>query len=217
MTWVQAAWQRCTPTGLLVVPNGQRTPDAAGTSCARQAPGEIRRALATYRPQTVLVTEFWTHHQTLLVDGHRLRPGTPEHSAALRRAYLRLVDEVAAVGGRTVLIELPPPGLSIGPFVAAGRPAGRATASPGGAFVDGFNAMLRDVVAARPGQAVTVSVTDLLCPHGRCEAVQGGRVVRYDGVHLTAASARRLVPVVVERARAALRASPCASCRSGPR
>ena len=58
--------------------------------------------------------------------------------------------------------------------------------------------------AARPGRAATVSVTDVLCPAGRCDAVQDGRVVRVDGVHVTAAFSRVLAPVLTARVDRAL-------------
>ena len=44
----------------------------------------------------------------------------------------------------------------------------------------------------------------MLCPHaGRCPAVVGGVLARYDAVHYSATFSRRLVPVVVDRARKA--------------
>ncbi len=209
-TLVQAAWQRCSPTGLLVVPNGLTAPDVAGLACARQARPAISSALATYRPQRVLVTEYWSHHQSLLVDGEVLAPGSAAHTSALERAYLALVEEIGRALARVVLVELPPPGLSIGPSVAAGRPAGSATPAPGGAYVEGFNRMLREVARQRPDVATTVDVSDVLCPDGSCAAVQHGRVVRGDGVHVTAAFSRVLAPVLLRRVDLALSAQAAA-------
>jgi hypothetical protein len=203
-TLVQAAFQRCSATGLMVLPNGAGRPDLPARTCAQQAAGAIDAALEEHRPDVVLVSEFWTHHQRLIVDGRTLDPGTPEHDAELERAFVLLVDRVARVGGRTVFIELPPPGGSIGPAVASGRPAG-IDLSPGGAeFVDRFNLVLRRVAATRPVAARTVQVTDLLCPGGPCPAVQDGRVVRSDGVHVTASTSRRLAPELVRRVDLAL-------------
>jgi peptidoglycan/LPS O-acetylase OafA/YrhL len=212
-TLVQAAWQRCSATGLLVVPNGQDQPDAPALACTAQAGNRIRQALARYRPARVLVSEFWAHHQGLLVGGRLLRPGTPEHATALRTAYLRLVDEAGAVGAEVVLVETPPPGSSLGPVVAAGRPAGAATTAFDGRYVTGFNELLREVAARRPARVVTVSLTDLLCPQGPCGPVRGGRVIRTDGVHVTAAESRALAPTLLARADAALAAM--ASARAG--
>lgn len=203
-TLVQAAWQRCTPTGLLVVPNGMTEPDAAARACSAGVGAAIAAALRRHRPDVVLVSDFWSHHQALDVGGRRLRPGSPEHAAALRQGFDHLVGQAASGGARTVLLELPPRGDSIGPQVAAGRPAGRDRPPYGGAFVPGFDAMLRDVAASRPADAVAVDVTDLLCPGGRCAAIQDGRLVRSDGVHVTAATSRRLGPLLVERVDAAL-------------
>jgi peptidoglycan/LPS O-acetylase OafA/YrhL len=201
-TWVEAAWKRCTATGLMVVPSNLTEPDLPATTCYNQAPGLIRNMLSTYRPKTVLVAEFWSSGQPLLVKGARLLPGTPEHDHALRSAYQALVDEVAEYGGRTVFIELPPPGASIGHQYATGRPAAgsRPAVSGGGHYVDGYNAVLREVAASRPDLASTVSITDLLCTDGRCPAVKNGTLLRTDGLHYSIQFSRQLVPTLLQRA-----------------
>jgi peptidoglycan/LPS O-acetylase OafA/YrhL len=203
-TVVQAAWQRCTPTGLLVVPNGMNAPDAPGRACADQARTSIRRALERYRPGMVLISDFWSHRQSVVSDGELVRAGTAEHARVLERAYASLVSDVEQAGGKTVLIELPPPGFSVGPYVAPGRPAGLATRPNDGRLLDGFNEVLRQVASRSEGTAATVSVTDLLCPGGRCDAVQNGRLVRIDGVHVTATFSRELAPALLSRADGAL-------------
>jgi peptidoglycan/LPS O-acetylase OafA/YrhL len=199
-SWVQAAWQRCTPTGLTVVPTNLNAPDQPSRVCAQQARTVISRTLQQYRPALVLVSEFWSHYQPLLVDGRLLRPGTPEHTAALREQYLQLVDEVAAVGGRVVFVELPPGGDSLGSVLAPGRPAGSARPPvPGDDLVPAWNALLRDVAAGRPRNASVISVTDLVCPGG-CPALLDGVLVRTDGVHYSTVFSEQLAPILLERA-----------------
>jgi peptidoglycan/LPS O-acetylase OafA/YrhL len=205
--WVQAAWHRCSATGLAVIPNGSPGLDLPARVCTAQAQAAVQNALDTYRPRLVVDTEFWTHHQSIL-DGERvLRPGTPEHAAALRAAYARLARQVTASGARLVFVELSPPGDSLGPVVAAGRPAGRSLVAPGGDDVPAFNQVLRDVAAAMPGVS-TVSIDDLVCPAGRCPAVTdstgtGATVIRTDGVHLSLDYSRRIGPEVLHRIEAA--------------
>ena len=157
-----------------------------------------------YRPDTVVVSEFWAHHQPILLGDRLLQPGSTAHTAALETAYLAVVDDVARAGGRVVFIELASPGLSIGPFVAAGRPAGRARQPFTSRYVTGFNTVLHDVARRRPGLATTVSITDLLCPRGLCAALQDGHVVRPDGVHVSAEYSKQLVPVLLARLDTAL-------------
>ncbi len=199
-TWVDAAWKLCTAGGLLIT-NGDVAPDLAANTCHDQAPGLISGVLTRYRPPLVLVAEYWVNARPVLVDGRRLEPGTAAWKAALKSGYQALVDQVAAYGGRVVFLELPPPGAQLGTAVAAGRPAGRAMQPVfgNGSYVDGFNAVLRSVAAARPGSARTVSVTDLVCPGGVCGAVQGDTLVRYDGVHYTIRFSRYLVPILMRR------------------
>ncbi|MGZ4450536.1 acyltransferase family protein [Oryzihumus sp.] len=207
--YVQAAWVRCTPTGLLVVPDGSPGPDAPAQACHERARQQQLAVLdaerAAGRHPLVLVAEYWSHHQGLVVGGQRIDPGTASHDATLRAAYRRLVREVAARGGRVAFVTLPPPGPSLGTVIAPDRPAGSAEPlALGGEFVDGYNRVLRQVAASSHGRAVVVDVDDLVCPGGQCQALQDGTVVRSDGVHWTVAYAQRLAPVVLARADAAL-------------
>jgi hypothetical protein len=201
-TWVEAAWKRCTATGLMVVQSNETGPDLPATTCYDQAPTLVRTMLATYRPKTVLIAEFWSSGQPLLIDGVRVQPGTPAHDDALRTAYRQLVDEIAQYGGHAVFVELPPPGDSIGTQYAAGRPAAtaRPTVNGDGKYVEGYNTILREVAASRPATASTVSVTDLVCPDGSCPAVIDGTLVRTDGLHYSLQFARRLAPTLLQRA-----------------
>jgi peptidoglycan/LPS O-acetylase OafA/YrhL len=199
-TWIKAAWKRCTPVNLMVVPSDLAVPDLPATACHAQAPGLIRNMLATYRPSTVLIAEYWDINQPLLVDGVRVEAGTSKHDTALRIGYEQLVDEIAQYGGRAVLLELPPPGASIGEQYAAGRPAGdaRATAS-GERSAARYNQLLKEVVNSRPGRAGIVSLTDVICPGNECPAVIGDTLVRRDGVHYSVKLSRQLVPILMQR------------------
>ena len=201
ISWIQAAWQRCTATGLLVVPNGVSSPDAAAQACTAQATAAQDAMLDRYHPDVVLVGETWSHDQDLLVGGLRLAAGSPEHQAALVRALTGLVDRVSARGGRTVLLELPPRGESLGQSIAAGRPAASPRPTdPSHADRLAFDADLAAVAAARPDAASVASVTDVLCSSGgRCPALIGGMLARTDGIHFTGAFARVLAPVLLDR------------------
>jgi len=201
-SWLEAAWQRCSSTGVIALTGAGTAVDIPAQTCTDQAPKLIRQALSTYRPPVVLVAEFWVANLPLLVDGKKLEAGTDAHDSALKAAYVSVVDEVATYGGRTVFLELPPPGEQLGSVLAPDRPAGRAKPAVigHGKFVDGFNAVLRSVAEARPETASTVSVTDLLCPQGHCGPIQNGKLVRSDGVHYTPPFARLLVPILLGRA-----------------
>jgi hypothetical protein len=185
----------------MILPDVTNTPNLAAQTCHDQAPGLISEVLDTYRPPVVLVGEYWAHNRSLLVDGKVLPAGSAEHHTAMRTGFLALVDKVAGYGGRVVFLEVPPPGDQLGEAVANGRPAG--TARPpvfgNGAYVDGFNAMLRSVAAQRPKAARTVSIADLTCPGGDCYPVRDGMLIRYDGVHYTVPFSRYLTPILLSR------------------
>jgi len=201
-SWAQAAWKECSPTGLMAVRTVETEPTPHVRACHDQARDRILDALETYHPAVTLVTEFTSHYKPILLDdGTRLEAGTAEHDNALRVGYTRLVDDATLRGSRVVFLELPPPGESVAASVASERKSGSTPGTaPGGENVAAYNEVLRDVVAARPGAAELVSITDLLCPSGSCEAVRDGVVLRVDGTHYSPESSRRLVPELLQRA-----------------
>jgi hypothetical protein len=199
-TWLQAAWKKCTVTGLPALPREGIEPDPEARSCHEQAPAQVRAALSRYRPDVVLIAESWTSDHSVLAGGVNAAPGTDLHDTAVRIAFQRLVDEITRYGGRAVFLELPPVGDTVGAQYASGRPAGdHRPATFNRNLVDRFNAVLRDVVDSRSGQAELVSVTDVACPGGPCPAMIDGTVVRRDGVHYTRPFSRQLGPVLVDR------------------
>ena len=67
-----------------------------------------------------------------------------------------------------------------------------------------LDAMYRRITAQLGRRVAYVALDDVLCPRaGRCPAIIGGVLARYDGVHYTATFSRRIVPVIVERAQRA--------------
>jgi hypothetical protein len=201
-SWAQAAWKECSATGLMAVRTVETEPTPHVRACHEQARERIIQALDTYHPVVTLVTEFTSHYKPILLeDGTRLEPGTREHDDALRVGFTRLVDDATRRGSRVVFLELPPPGDSVAASVASERKSGSTPGTaPGGENVAAYNQVLRDVVAARPGAAELVSITDLLCPGGSCDAVRDGVVLRVDGTHYSPESSRRLVPELLLRA-----------------
>jgi peptidoglycan/LPS O-acetylase OafA/YrhL len=199
-TWLQAAWKKCTATGLPALPQQGIEPDPEARTCHEQAPSQVRAALSRYRPDVVLIVESWTSNHSVLVDGENAAPGTDVHDTAVRIAFERLVDEIAGYGGRAVFLELPPIGDTVGAQFAPGRPAGdHRPETFDRRLVDRFNAVLRKVVAARPDRAELISVTDVVCPDGLCPAMIDGTMVRRDGVHYTRPFSHRLGPVLLDR------------------
>lgn len=196
--WVQAAWQRCVPTALLVVPNNLGAPDAVTSACTRSVGGVLTEALARWRPGTVVITEYYSHHQALLVDGRMVAAGTAEHDQVEYDAYTALVRQIRATGAQVVFLELPPPGESLGASVAAGRPAGDFPEAVGGEYVDGFNTVLRRVARENAG-VVSVQVDDLFCPGGECTALSDGTIVRGDGVHVSYRYSQLIGPEILSR------------------
>ena len=129
--------------------------DGAGRSgprLRRPGPPGDRAALARYHPQVVVVSEFWAHHQVLQVGDRLLHPGTAEHAQALRgglpRAGRRGRRGRRAGGVRRRRAAR----CSVGPVVAAGRPAGQAVEPFNGQYVAQFDDLLAGVAAPGRGR-----------------------------------------------------------------
>jgi peptidoglycan/LPS O-acetylase OafA/YrhL len=200
VSWVEAAWKQCTASGLQLLPPGDTVPERIAVICHAQAATLLDRTVAAHPGATVLVSELSPSIRAIQdPSGAVHNPGTPGHLAALEAGYLRLVDRVAATGGRVVFVELPPAGRSLGTVVARGRPAANARAAPVQGTEERVNQAFRTAVRLRPTTAAVVSVTDLVCPGGVCRPLLDGRLVRTDGVHYARGFADRLVPELLAR------------------
>jgi peptidoglycan/LPS O-acetylase OafA/YrhL len=136
----------------------------------------------------LLVAGTWELHD--LRDGDRvLRVGTPEHDAVLRDRW-RLALDIATAGGRPAVVTDVP----CFDVQEPGNPRGDAFR------VFHLNALLVPLVAEYP-TARLAPLSERLCSDG---VSVGGRDVRYDGVHFTAAGAADVWPWLDEELRSAV-------------
>ncbi|MGZ4603627.1 MAG: SGNH hydrolase domain-containing protein [Kineosporiaceae bacterium] len=209
LTRVQAAWPGCgagrVPPALLPSePRNGTAPDFERL-CSEQAPALLTAALSAPGTTDLLISDATVATSPLGLDGRGVQPGTAAHDGLIRSTLLRIVDAAAERGVRVVLLEQPPPSGALGPLLAPGRPAGERAPSPQlAADLARYDAVLREVAAARPAAATVVSLTDVVCPDRRCPAVIDGLLVR-KGLSLaySAAFARRVAPLLLRRIDAA--------------
>ncbi|MBV8950935.1 MAG: acyltransferase, partial [Actinobacteria bacterium] len=65
------------------------------------------------------------------------------------------------------------------------------------ARVQRFNQLLHQAAARHPSDTAVIDVNRVLCPSGRYQSTVSGKVVRWsDGVHVTAAGAAVVAPVL---------------------
>ena len=204
----QAAWSACGAGGLMAALEWQDAspvPVSPAVLCARDTPGLVAEALAKPGTSRLLVADATSALIPLAAGGVRALPGTAAHDDRVRAALLRLVDEAADRGVRTVLLRQPPPSADLATVVAPGSPAAR---TPPDAemtrWLRRYDDVLTAVAAARPAWARVVSVDDLVCPGGSCPAVIDGLLVRHDTETFAPAFARRLAPELAARVRSAL-------------
>ena len=197
-SWVQAAWKECSASGLTAIAADHDQPDRTARTCAQQALPRLRAAVEANPGVPVLVGEYTPTFRDLRDgSGRRVVAGTAEHRRALADGYVRLVDTVAAGGGRVVFVRLPPPGRALGTVLATGRPAGQARTRAADGVVDAYNGAVGAAAARRPGRSSVIDLTDVVCPGGTCGPMADGVLVRTDGVHYSTAFSRLLAPVLL--------------------
>jgi lysophospholipase L1-like esterase len=162
----------------LLVAEDKRIP--AEPQCAPWADrwrGEVERL----RPRlALLMVGSWEQYDRL-VDGRRLRVGTPAFATYLRQQVERYLDVLERSAARVALTTVPchrTPDFGLGPEPGVVNDDAR---------VDAVNAVVRSVAADRP----EVSVVDLhgvLCGSGYHEKLDGVQL-RTDGLHFTDAGA----------------------------
>ena len=140
---------------------------------------EWQRAAAAAKPDlVVLSTGYWELFDKE-VDGHVLRLGTPEYSAALLARLERV--RTATTEGRVPLLLLNVPCMGQESFVVDGLSLEKVINDPG------RQQQVNDVLTAFASRHPDVSVLDdrtLLCPRGTYQRELDGVEVRPDGVHV---------------------------------
>ena len=158
-------------------------------------PDRWRAAVNRHRPDLVAVLVGRWEVMDRRVDGEWRRLGDPAFDAYVTAELERAVDVVTAGGTRMAFLTAP--------YYRRGeRPDGGRYPEDDPARVDRFNALLRDV-AARRGVPV-VELGAALAPEGTFTRSINGVLVRYDGVHVSAAGARLLRPWLLRQLHAAL-------------
>jgi len=146
--------------------------------------------LDMFQPDIVLVLSGAWDTLDMLVDGETLEYGTPEADAHLRAGLDRMIDVLSSQGATVVILTTPYPEKR--DLALDGR-----TNRVDPEHVDGLNALYREVVAERVGEAVIVDLNRYL---GHNDALDGVDL-RPDDIHYTSegaeAIARWLVPQLV--------------------
>ena len=144
-------------------------------------------AVATAHPQVVaLIVGRW-ELMDRVVAGAWSHIGEPAFDDYLRAQLTRAVDVLSADGAVVAV--------TTAPYFRRGlRPDGGLYPEDEPARVDRFNALVRDVVAHRPGRAAVVDLGARLTPGGFTRVVDGVTVRADDGVHLSPAGGRWLAP-----------------------
>ena len=163
----------------VTVPTGKSCPDVVPEWAARVRAGDVGLA--------IVQTGAWETREHVFAPGGALqRPGDPEFDAHLRRQMERAMDALTAAGATVVWMVVP----HLGPGKQLGNGKLRLPAElRDPARIDRYNALLREVAAARADRVALVDLPSVLA------TLPGGVLdveARPDGMHLTTAAADAL-------------------------
>jgi hypothetical protein len=203
--YVQAAENGCSFVALLL-PNNTDPPEVSTKrGCVTYVPQVVAQVTQRVHPDVWIVADrVLVSAPLVLDDGRVLLPGA-QRDARLGRAMDAALRRLMAHGARVVVVKTPP--ISEPADCALGERAPSCT-SVGYSLRDSDTKRLeetsRSVIRRLGPRVVYVSVDDVLCPRdGRCPAVVGGVLARFDGIHYSATFSRRIVPEIIARAQRA--------------
>lgn len=198
ITFVQATRSGCSLTGLPFLPPGVEQFGLRQQRCTELVPRVIPAMLDSAHPTVVLATERIALSALHLPGG--IEPGgSPKHTALYREALEARVHQVLERGATLVFLETPPQG----PKLSCNQSGKEDACSPPAASdveAARYNALVREVASRSPGRVLVVSVTDIVCPDGRCPLEdRNGVMIRFDGVHFTGRFSLNLGPILLAR------------------
>jgi peptidoglycan/LPS O-acetylase OafA/YrhL len=195
-TYVLAARNGCRLSRLLTAYQGHVRP--MDRACYDATPHLIGGVLATWNPTAVVAVDRWEIIDFVGPDGGVLATGTPEHIAVTETALADVARSITSKGARLAFLELPP----VIPRDCLNKDKEQELHCQVPVANDvlqiPYNNVFRSV-ATRVPHVSTISMTDAVCPNGVCTPELDGILMRYDGLHFSAAGSGLLAPLLYRR------------------
>jgi peptidoglycan/LPS O-acetylase OafA/YrhL len=199
--YVQAGSDGCSVTPLLFVGSTDPAEVATKASCPKLIPSLLAHVIDAYHPDVWIINDWIASAQLVLADGRVLAPSDPRRVRIIASALRTMLEQLTADGAQVIYLKALP----------AAEPVDCITDRPPSTCDDRSHSVefpnvevldraVRRATADLPGVAY-LSIDDILCPDdGRCPAVVGGQLARYDAVHYTSGFSTKIVPMIISRA-----------------
>jgi peptidoglycan/LPS O-acetylase OafA/YrhL len=203
-TYVLQATDGCRVTHLLTSTTESTASQAM--NCYEKTPALQAQLLSAWHPALVVVADRMDLVDVIDSQGHTLAMGSAGNIALSEQALTDIARQFTASGADVALLELPPRlGTECERVSTMDSPACQVMVGSNKTQA-AYDAMFERVAPKVPGVS-TISLNEAVCPGGLCAPLVHGTVLRYDGIHFTAAGALTLVPTLDKQleATAALR------------
>jgi hypothetical protein len=189
----------------LLLPNDTDPAEIARKRNCARAVQQILSEVAARHPDIWIIADRVLVNAPLILDDGRVLRGGQLRETLLVRAIRSVFKQVTADGAQAVIVGTPPMAepadCALDEHSDGCDRVAFTTADP---ETLALQRVYRKAMAGLSSEIVYVSLNDVFCPRdGRCPAILGGVLGRYDQIHYTATFSRRLVPMIVERARRA--------------
>ncbi len=195
-TYILAAKHGCRLSHLVSAYQGHvRESDSV---CYEATPHLVDRVLASWNPTAVVALDRREIIDFVGPNGVVVATRTPGHIAAAEAALAEVSRAITSKGARLAFVELPPtlPAACLNKDKQLRLDCRTPVAND--VVQIPYNNVFRRLAMRLP-HVFTISVTDVMCPNGMCSAELDGILLRYDGVHFSAAGSEWLAPFLYQR------------------
>ena len=201
--YIQAGQNGCSITPEVLVGTTEPAELALKEQCPQHLPAMIDDIISTQDPDVWIVADWTTVGLLVLPDGRTLNNDDPARVPILVASMRAMLEHLTSAGGQVVYLATAP---NAEPVECTTDPTDKCddpVHSLDHPIWKLVHQIEREATADLPRVAY-VSVNDILCrDNGRCPALVRGELARYDGVHYTTAFSRRIIPIIVARAKRA--------------
>lgn len=154
-------------------------------TCFEETPGIYEQVLREWNPDLIIATSSNEPSQHV-TNGNVIASQSDLHVAETKSALVDAVDVLSSNGADVIFVHILPPGPSVECLEKDAYDSGTCVREMSETSREiKYNAIFDEIASEHERVVGTISLTDVICPDGKCPLMINGVVARYDGGHLT--------------------------------